>query len=84
MANQMMLVYLLGGVVFAVFVISWALSTKQFRDQDRARFLPLRDLSAAQLETPARHRMTASVGLVFVVFLLSGWIFGLLIVALVA
>jgi cbb3-type cytochrome oxidase maturation protein len=67
MATRMLIVYLLIGAAFAVGLISWALRSRQFDDQERARFLPLRDLSDAELANPPPRRLTWSVGLVFVV-----------------
>jgi|OpeIllAssembly_1097287.scaffolds.fasta_scaffold107704_4 hypothetical protein len=46
------LCYLVTGTVMAVLVLAWALGTHQFEDQDRARYLPLADLSPAELAAP--------------------------------
>ena len=35
--------YMLAGLVIALLVFAWAMKNQQFRDQQRARFLPLFD-----------------------------------------
>jgi nitrogen fixation-related uncharacterized protein len=67
MALQMMILYMIGGVSIAVFAIVWALSSRQFQEQERARFLPFRDLDGAELEHRPSLRITPSVALVFVI-----------------
>ena len=67
MAFQMLLIYLICGAAFALLVIVWALGTRQFGEQDRARFLPLRDLSAEELRQPVERRVPPSVALIFVI-----------------
>ena len=37
------IIYMLMGLVLSLFVFFWALNNGQFKDQKRARFLPLRD-----------------------------------------
>ncbi len=37
------LIYIFSGLVFGIIVFLWALKTGQFRDQQRARFLPLEE-----------------------------------------
>ena len=37
--------YMLAGLVIALLVFAWALKNDQFKDQKRARFLPLYDAS---------------------------------------
>jgi cbb3-type cytochrome oxidase maturation protein len=37
------LTYIIIGIFISLLVFSWALRTGQFKDQDRARFLPLED-----------------------------------------
>lgn len=64
---QLMLIYLIGGSAFACFVLVWALKNRQFQEQERARFLPLKDLSEAELANPPRRRVPPSVALIFVV-----------------
>jgi nitrogen fixation-related uncharacterized protein len=45
------------GVAMAVAVIVWAVRTRQFEESDRARYLPLGDLSAEELaaQPPVRR-----------------------------
>ncbi len=64
---QMLLIYLLVGGVFAVSVLVWALSSRQFDEQDRARFLPLRDLCPQELAEPPERKITPSVAMIFVI-----------------
>ncbi len=45
------LAYMAAGFVISLAVFVWALNTGQFKDQQRARFLPLEDKPAAE---PAR------------------------------
>ncbi len=53
------LFYLISGTVMAVLVLLWALRTRQFDDQDRARYLPLAGASAAEPHAaPARRRLS--------------------------
>ncbi len=67
MATQMLIIYLIGGVSFAMFVLIWALKSRQFQEQDRAKWLPLRDLSSEELDNPPAKRVTPSVAMIFVV-----------------
>lgn len=69
MIGQMMAVYLILGLLLAVAAIAWACWTHQFEDQERARFLPLRDLSPAELDAPPPRRLTPSVAMAGVVLL---------------
>jgi cbb3-type cytochrome oxidase maturation protein len=71
MASQMLIIYLFSGLCFCLFVIIWAVRSHQFQDQDRAKWLPLRDLSDEELNRAPAKRITPSVGMIFVV-LLSG------------
>ena len=57
MAMDMLVLYLVGGAGMAVFVLVWALKSRQFQDQDRARFLPLRD----GLEFPEKRSVPTPV-----------------------
>ncbi len=53
------LFYLISGTVMAVLVLLWALRTRQFDDQDRARYLPLAGVSAVEPSaTPSRRRLS--------------------------
>jgi len=71
MPTTMMFIYLITGSIFAVFVITWALRTRQFDDQERARFLALRDLSPDELSNPPPRRITPSVAFMFVAVLVA-------------
>jgi len=44
--------YLVTGTAMALAVLAWALRTHQFEDQDRARYLPLADLTDRELAAP--------------------------------
>ena len=84
MATQMLIIYLIGGVSFAMFVLIWALRSRQFQEQDRAKWLPLRDLSPDELDHPPAKRITASVAMIFVVLLAGLGVFAHLVIRLVA
>jgi cbb3-type cytochrome oxidase maturation protein len=48
------LIFLATGLIMAVFAVVWGIRSRQFEDQDRARYLPLVGLTAAELrEEPA-------------------------------
>jgi nitrogen fixation-related uncharacterized protein len=49
------LVYLFSGTLMAVLTLLWAVRGRQFEDQDRARYIPLGNLSPAELATPVRR-----------------------------
>ena len=45
------------GLVMAVFAVTWGIRSRQFDDQQRARFLPLAGLSEEERSRkPRRHR----------------------------
>jgi len=82
MATQMLILYLIGGVSFAMFVLIWALKSRQFQEQDRAKWLPLRDLSQEELDRPPAKRITPSVAMIFVVLLAGLGVFADLLIRL--
>ena len=43
------LIFLVSGLAMAVFAVVWGMRTRQFEDQDRARFLPLVGLTTDEL-----------------------------------
>ncbi len=46
------------GIIISLVVFSWALKTGQFQDQQRARFLPLRDdMGTPPVKTSRAHRV---------------------------
>lgn len=53
------LFYLGTGSLMAVVTLVWAMRTRQFEDQERARFLPLAGLSPEELAAPAPPRRRA-------------------------
>jgi cbb3-type cytochrome oxidase subunit 3 len=55
------LTFLLTGIVMAVGVVVWAVRTRQFEESDRARYLPLGDLSAEELATQPPIRRGAGL-----------------------
>jgi cbb3-type cytochrome oxidase maturation protein len=67
MATQMLIVYLIGGAAFALFVLVWALRSRQFQEQERAKWLPLRDLEDDEVDRPPPKRVTPSVFMIFVI-----------------
>ena len=54
------LIFLFTGLVMTLLTLFWATGSGQFEEQDRARFLPLHGLSAAELASPPPRRRTAS------------------------
>lgn len=67
MLTLMMLIYLATGSVFAMLVLIWAVRTRQFEQQERARWLALRGLTDEELAHPPSRKLTPSVGMVFVI-----------------
>jgi cbb3-type cytochrome oxidase maturation protein len=62
------LTFLASGTVMAVFTLMWAIRSRQFDDQDRARYIPLQGLSAAELSAPVPPRRRAGrVGIALIV-----------------
>jgi cbb3-type cytochrome oxidase maturation protein len=53
------LTFLASGTVMAVFTLMWAIRSRQFDDQDRARYIPLQGLTAAELAAPLPPRRRA-------------------------
>lgn len=82
MATQMLIVYLVAGISFAMFVLIWALKSRQFQEQDRAKWLPLRDLSEEELERPPNKRITPSVAMIFVILISGLGVFAHLVIRL--
>lgn len=58
------LVFLASGTMMALLALLWGVRARQFEDQERARFIPLADLTAEELaaEVPA-HRAAGRYGL---------------------
>jgi len=54
------IVFLLSGTAMAVVVLLWAMRTRQFDEQQRARYLPLVGLTAEELAAPPPIRRGAS------------------------
>jgi cbb3-type cytochrome oxidase maturation protein len=54
------LVYLFTGTLMAVLTLFWAVRSRQFDDQERARYIPLAALTPAELDTPARRAPTSA------------------------
>jgi nitrogen fixation-related uncharacterized protein len=65
------LFFLATGTLMALLTLLWAVRTRQFDDQHRARYIPLHDLSPDELRAaPAASRIAGRVALLAVV--LSG------------
>jgi nitrogen fixation-related uncharacterized protein len=47
------LIFLVSGLVMAVFSVAWGIRSRQFDDQERARFLPLAGLEATESKPKA-------------------------------
>jgi len=54
------LVFLASGTLMAIVTLVWSIRNHQFDDQERARYLPLTDLSAEELARPPRVRRGAN------------------------
>jgi nitrogen fixation-related uncharacterized protein len=54
------IVFLLSGTVMAIVVLLWGMRTRQFDEQQRARYLPLVGLTPEELAAPPRIRRGAS------------------------
>jgi hypothetical protein len=63
------LFFLTTGTLMAVLALAWAWHSRQFDDQDRARYLALQGLSAAQLADVAPPRRLAGRVAVLVILL---------------
>ncbi len=77
------LTYIVTGLILSLAVFWWALKNGQFRDQERARYLPLEDQASAPakgLPGPGRLEVLALAGLVAAGLALSA---AVLIVSLV-
>jgi cbb3-type cytochrome oxidase maturation protein len=65
------LFFLASGTLMALLTLIWAVRSRQFDDQHRARYIPLADLSPAELSAaPPARRLPSRVALLVVV--LSG------------
>jgi cbb3-type cytochrome oxidase maturation protein len=68
------LIFMSTGLLMAVFTLVWSVKTRQFDDQQRARYLPLAGLSAEELARQPIVRRSASLyayGLIILIGLLS-------------
>ncbi|HEX7598870.1 MAG TPA: cbb3-type cytochrome oxidase assembly protein CcoS [Polyangia bacterium] len=62
------LIFLASGTAMAVFSLMWAIRSRQFDDQDRARYIPLQGLTLAELAAPPPPRRRAGrVGIAIIV-----------------
>jgi nitrogen fixation-related uncharacterized protein len=52
------LFFLASGTLMAILVLVWAIRNHQFEDQERARYLPLNDVPAAELSKTATMKRT--------------------------
>jgi nitrogen fixation-related uncharacterized protein len=65
------LVYLFSGTIMAVLTLLWAVRGRQFEDQDRARFIPLTNLTPAEMAAPARRAPTSARIAIFGIIVLG-------------
>ncbi|RJO64535.1 MAG: cbb3-type cytochrome oxidase assembly protein CcoS [Myxococcales bacterium] len=80
------LIFLTTGAIMAVLALIWSIRTRQFEDQDRARWLPLAGLTSEELaEQPPIRRGASFYALLsiaavslFVLVLTTGVVVGLL------
>ena len=62
------LIFLTSGLAMAIYALVWSLRTRQFDDQQRARFLPLSGLTAEEMAAPPAIKRGASFyALIFIV-----------------
>ena len=59
------LAYILIGLTLGVLVFVWAVKNGQFRDQQRARFLPLEEEAGPNNSCPGKARRWEIYGLIF-------------------
>jgi cbb3-type cytochrome oxidase maturation protein len=68
------LIFMSTGLLMAILTLIWSVKTRQFDDQQRARYLPLAGLSADELARQPEIRRSASLyafGIIIFVGLLS-------------
>jgi hypothetical protein len=66
------MIFLISGLLMAVLTLAWAIRTRQFEDQGRARFLPLVGLTAEELAAaPVRRHRAEKAGVWALVIV--GW-----------
>lgn len=61
------MIFLLSGTVMAVGAVSWAIRSRQFDEQERARFLPLMGLQATDYAEPPEAVLRRTHGLGYAV-----------------
>ncbi len=66
------LIFLGTGLLMAALTVVWGIRNHQFEDQDRARYLPLADLTAEDYATPPAPGARARGWLVTGVMMLTG------------
>ncbi len=73
------IIFLFTGLVMAIFAVAWGIHSKQFDDQQRARFLPLVGMDGTyEPPTPARnHRAELAAVWVLVAVGFSALVSGL-------
>ena len=79
----MWLIFLTSGTILAVVTLVWALKTRQFEDQNRARYLPLAGLSREQLADPPPIKHGASFWGIICVFIAGMLVLGLTLAAVI-
>jgi nitrogen fixation-related uncharacterized protein len=64
------LIFFISGTVMAIFTVAWSIKTRQFDDQDRAKYLPLAGLSSDELKERSPIRTGADfVAMMTILFL---------------
>ncbi len=64
------LVFLASGTLMAIVTLVWSIRNHQFEDQERARYLPLTDLTAEELaRSPSVRRSASYFGLISILTL---------------
>jgi nitrogen fixation-related uncharacterized protein len=64
------LIFFASGMIMAICTVAWGIKTRQFEDQDRARYLSMADLSKNDLDHPPPvHKGAVFYGLIATIIL---------------
>ena len=65
------LIFLMSGLIMAVFSVAWGIRTRQFDDQERARFLPLTGLPRIERAHAKKKAFKAEHAAICVILLIG-------------
>ena len=65
------IIFLASGLIMAVLSVAWGIRSRQFDDQDRARFLPLADLPREEMTRAPVKAFKAEYAAICVVLLMG-------------